>query len=1417
MEAQPSKSSGRGSDDDELPFERSGARRPLGAEWEDSAAPRMPVIALSGEVQSVLALRDEEAAEERKRLARPYALEQMRRIAEEAAKDDSGEPSAKRSKQSGGGHAAGDGLDVGGEMFDEELEAAPAGSTEVLRGMRKKRSREEASHRSSERLEEALGRGSFTAWLKIPLGERTVRRSRGLERIAELCEQILEAPEKRIVVNGQKDDEDADEVEENDVEVDQSGKKQVDCLTELHAFCSEGDPVLRRAAMLSELSVFKDIVPGYRIKVETEDEASGVRLSKDVKRLRRFEAALLGSYKRYLVFLEATVRAIPRRGRTAPGGEEEVDAEQVAEQLKALPWHSRKAAERRILKQAQSGLTGLTGADEETTRMLGLAALKCQCSLLTELCHFNFARNLIAATLPRAARHYDEEVEELCTDAIKQLFQHDTSPGYEATLEGVRAMARYVRTRGTNVRPRLVMTLLSLPIREALIEADRRERRDREAAASSKGKRRKKDEVAAALALADADDRDKRVQGQVEMLTSVFHVCFRILKSSRNAALLPAVLACLGKYSHLVDLHLAADLVLALRHLAASTSVISYAEVEGMRDMGGREGGVAAAMADSAHAEETLRLQRELEARYASERGTLSGPVAGGGMHVTQLPQATSFSSQAHSSSSKALRDSTANAELSRTERRTRLAALGVVCAPHLSLKIPAPTALAVALTGLRVLSGPGKQLNMDSSDFVSLVYRALLVLCDPLLGTATTPSVLGDVHSLVKRKRNETVMRTLKDDVTGTAIAVTTRLALDAVTACLLRRQEDDLDRVAAMFNRLLVAAQHVPPPSAVALINLARQVFARYPALKSLFEPPADRVVTGVHLIDGGSLGAAAGLSATVWQLGATLRSHWHPSVVSAATALCQGRPPAPAEYPHVMLEALELSSVEGVTVLPKPPGPLGLMVRSAESLAKARDAVTSAPEDEESDEDDEWDASLPLWAFGDSDTIELEREKWAADPQSLRAAQVASMAYGRRTIVDDDEDVVWAVADGHPSRGVVEEWYHPSTEPSCVTLRPPKRCLPRIVADPIASHGFMRGCVAADADDADWVDAVEASMGIHGATDSSPPAEYDHVESPAADRDDEADEADDRSVSSPAAVDSRARLDWDGSSRVATFAATQDNAASDDEDEDMDDDAMPARVSHGGRGRGGRGRGGFSSSRGGRDGDRRSGSASSRGGRDGDRRSGSASSRGGRDGDRRSGSFSSRGGRDGDRRSGSASSRGGRDGDRRSGSASSRGGRDGDRRSGSFSSRGGRDGDRRSGSASSRGGRDGDRRSGSFSSRGGRDGDRRSGSFSSRGGRDGDRRSGSFSSRGGRDGDRRSGSFSSRGGRDGDRRSGSFSSRGGRDGDRRSGSFSSRGGRDGDRRSGSFSSRGGRDGDRRSGSFSSREGRGRPSGFR
>lgn len=95
---------------------------------------------------------------------------------------------------------------------------------------------------------------------------------------------------------------------------------QLGLLRRLHTFCLTeivtpahpepivNDILIRRLAILSQLAVFKDIIPGYRIRALTDAEKAE-KVSQMVGRSRDWEQGLVGVYQQYLRVLESELKS----------------------------------------------------------------------------------------------------------------------------------------------------------------------------------------------------------------------------------------------------------------------------------------------------------------------------------------------------------------------------------------------------------------------------------------------------------------------------------------------------------------------------------------------------------------------------------------------------------------------------------------------------------------------------------------------------------------------------------------------------------------------------------------------------------------------------------------------------------------------------------------------------------------------------------------------------------------------------------------------------------------------------------------------------------------------------------------------------------------------------------------------------
>uniref|UniRef100_A0A0B7AG73 Nucleolar complex-associated protein 3 N-terminal domain-containing protein n=1 Tax=Arion vulgaris TaxID=1028688 RepID=A0A0B7AG73_9EUPU len=150
-------------------------------------------------------------------------------------------------------------------------------------------------------------------------------------------------------------------------------------LKELRLMLGDTEPGLaltvRKYVMVSLMEVFKDIVPGYRLRIPTEKEKAQ-RVKKETKSLRDYEASFLLNYKIYLEFLETMAKVKP--------------------------------------VQPKSFLTkhGIFDLNLPRTSMLefGKLALKCFCEMLVNHPHFNYRNNIINSIVPFMNRKNSEKL-----------------------------------------------------------------------------------------------------------------------------------------------------------------------------------------------------------------------------------------------------------------------------------------------------------------------------------------------------------------------------------------------------------------------------------------------------------------------------------------------------------------------------------------------------------------------------------------------------------------------------------------------------------------------------------------------------------------------------------------------------------------------------------------------------------------------------------------------------------------------------------------------------------------------------------------------------------------------------------------------------------------------------------------------
>ncbi|XP_054814559.1 nucleolar complex-associated protein 3 [Prosopis cineraria] len=324
-------------------------------------------------------------------------------------------------------------------------------------------------------------------------------------------------------------------------------------LKEMIQISRENDQSIVKLGLLSLLAVFKDIIPGYRIRLPTEKELE-MKVSKTVRKTRYYESTLLSAYKAYL---------------------------------------------QRLMDLAHQPL-------------FQNVAVRCICTLLDANPHFNF-REILLDTVVRNISSTNDAIRKLCCSTIKSLFANEGKHGGEATVEAVRLIADLVKAHNCQLHPESIEVFLSLSFDEDLrkskktdddrnVKNKKNKKRNMDASNQLQQNERKKsrqelmsrmkEEVEADYKAASfTPDVMEQRQMQSETLSAVFEAYFRVLKHTMESTVIrpeansgtssdavvshPLLAPCLkglGKFSHLIDLDFMDDLMIHLKKLASGSS-----------------------------------------------------------------------------------------------------------------------------------------------------------------------------------------------------------------------------------------------------------------------------------------------------------------------------------------------------------------------------------------------------------------------------------------------------------------------------------------------------------------------------------------------------------------------------------------------------------------------------------------------------------------------------------------------------------------------------------------------------------------------------------------------------------------------------------------------------------------------------
>ena len=286
--------------------------------------------------------------------------------------------------------------------------------------------------------------------------------------------------------------------------------------------------MVKKMILLSQLAVFKDIAPGYKVRQLSEEEA-GAKVSAEVEVQREYEFMLLAQYQKYLQRLHTVAAA---------------------------------------LNKAQVGGGALA---------LGLVAVQCLAELLTTLSHFNYASNIVSTLIPMIDARQPRAAA-LARSAVEGLLTRSTYSA--AAVTAVRAIDAYAQKRRYRMDCGMLRCLLSLRLTE---DADERLRK-----LIQEKKKARKEQARQGKQLTDAElerdmaegnavmDTQARRLAQAAMLRAMFLSFFRVLKSPRRLGpgVLRTALEGLAHFGHLISIDFLGDLFRCINGLLRHGGVL---------------------------------------------------------------------------------------------------------------------------------------------------------------------------------------------------------------------------------------------------------------------------------------------------------------------------------------------------------------------------------------------------------------------------------------------------------------------------------------------------------------------------------------------------------------------------------------------------------------------------------------------------------------------------------------------------------------------------------------------------------------------------------------------------------------------------------------------------------------------------
>lgn len=307
---------------------------------------------------------------------------------------------------------------------------------------------------------------------------------------------------------------------------------------------SKAPSVIKKLALAAQVAVYKDVIPGYRIRVYNNEDV-GMKVSKEVRQTRQYEQALVSGYQGY---------------------------------IKDLSLHAKPRGK---------------GSDQDGLRGV---AINCACALLLAVPHFNFRTELLNIVVRELSGRKAGPEYNKCIETVEAFFEADEDGA--PSLEAVTLLTKMMKDKDYYVRENVLNTFFKLrllgelSVRSSTTKADRPEdlsklhgkkvkknqweHRTKKEMKVARDRKAVEKEYKEADATVSHEERDKV---QSETLKLVFVCYFRILKA-KIPELAGAVLEGLAKYAHLINQDFFGDILEALKEVIGQAEAVLQGEDE---------------------------------------------------------------------------------------------------------------------------------------------------------------------------------------------------------------------------------------------------------------------------------------------------------------------------------------------------------------------------------------------------------------------------------------------------------------------------------------------------------------------------------------------------------------------------------------------------------------------------------------------------------------------------------------------------------------------------------------------------------------------------------------------------------------------------------------------------------------------